>query len=91
MEDIRIGDYVKVIYAPESWEGAGESEGDRFGYIGHVGVVVALEELVGEDFALVRFPSSIAEYVGQRNIEFSCLQVVSRPNNVLPQVCVDEM
>jgi hypothetical protein len=81
------GDYVQVTEPPMAWEGAGESEEDLRAYVGHVGVVVEVDEVDEWKFALVRFPFwSLAE-IGQRNIEWSKLKLVSHPAFSLPEVC----
>lgn len=73
---MNVGDYVKVIAIPDSWEGAGESDSDRESLLGHVGVIV---EAAVEDLVLVRFPSAhwFDSEAGQRNIETSALEIVA--------------
>lgn len=44
IHDITVGDYVRVARIPDPWEGAGEEEEDRLAYVGHVGVVVEVED-----------------------------------------------
>lgn len=79
---MKPGDYVKVIAAPDPWEGAGESDSDRISLLGHVGIIVEVEPPEGNwgyECALVRFPHVGFEITGQRNIELRCLELVSSP------------
>jgi hypothetical protein len=100
--DPRVGDYVKVIETPDSWEGSGEDEEDRVALIGHVGVIVELDHGDYTDkhgkptgMALVRFPvgrldgDDWKQRSVQRNIEFTALSQVSSPLNPLPQSLLD--
>ena len=49
IHDINVGDYVRVSRIPDPWEGAGEEEEDRLAYIGHVGVVVEVDDWTNDD------------------------------------------
>lgn len=80
---MRIGDYALIHTIPEAWDGSGEDRADQEALVGHVGLVVEVDEEDG--FALLRFPWLDAEGVtGQRNIELSALQVVSSSVAPLP-------
>lgn len=74
---MKIGDYVKVVKVPTSWEGAGESDKNRESLLGHVGVIIEVGAV--DDLALVRFPSANDRDIesGQRNIEISALEIVA--------------
>ena len=80
---MKIGDYAFIHTKPEAWDGSGESSEDQEALIGHVGLVVEVDNEDG--FALLRFPWLDAEGVtGQRNVELSALQVVSSCAGPLP-------
>jgi len=94
-EELKVGDYVKVIAIPGPWESSGESDEDRESYVGHVGVI--LERVLGDDdpefdFCYVSFPLTDWEVWDerdrshQRNIERSCLEKVSTPAKPLPNI-----
>lgn len=85
---LQVGDYARVVLQPSPWESSGETEQDLFDLVGHVGLVV--EVIDGESLALLRFPELREENsTGQRNVELSALEFVSRPNAELPRVMVE--
>ena len=85
---MKIGDYVKVVSVPESWEGAPEDENDRKSLVGHIGMVIDADtEEAREDggfTAFVRFPAHLPNWppLWERWIEVSALEVVSSPQPV---------
>lgn len=84
--NFKVGDYVEVVRAPDSWEGSGESEEDRQAFIGHVGRVGEVVAEVDDDFMLyIIFNDYFAsEGTAGRNIEGKSLKLVSRPDKPLP-------
>lgn len=83
---MKVGDYVLVNTVPEPWESSGEEQGDREALVGHVGVIVEMDD----ENVLVRFPCVWAENSsGQRNIEHAALLFVSSPKTGLPDTCFD--
>lgn len=86
---LEVGDYARIIDLPEAWEGSGEDEEDRMALLGHVGLVIEIDDDPNDytscHCALLRFPWLNEEGItGQRNVELSVLEFVSRPIGSLP-------
>lgn len=82
---MNVGCYVCVSVVPDAWEGSGESLEERMNLVGHIGVVLELDE----QFAFVRFPRTTEDIddgpiVYERNFERHCLSVLSSPVTTLP-------
>jgi hypothetical protein len=76
---MKTGEYVMVIAVPAPWESSGETLLDREAFLGHVGIVLEVEEGQYEQ-CFVAFPSPVyGEPVGTRWFESESLQTVSSP------------
>lgn len=84
---IQTGDYVRITRQPDPWEGSGEEPEDALSLIGHIGLVIETDD----EWALLRFPWLDSEGVtGQRNVELTALELMSRPPRPLPMSIILE-